>query len=333
MVRLRIRAFLTLAAAALALTGLALAWTISWRDTGTMKVVGVMNNAAIADKAFEGLRQGLAERGWREGENIRYLYDGAEPSPARLRTQARAHMEKGADLIVSLSTPAALAAREEIAASGLPLLLAPSSDPVAAGLVTGVTHPGQAITGVTFALQEPGRLQWLKRLMPGVRVVWVPYNHHDVSPAAAVARLRLAAAKLDITIETADVRTVSDLNNALNAIPPTADAIFIPADALLASQMDHILAVAWARQLPVTVPHREGVAQGALFSYGFDLTALGRQAARLADQILSGTPATDLPIEAAEMDLSINLASADRLGLAIPNDVLRNAIVFGRPER
>lgn len=304
---------------------------MDWHRGRPMKRVVVVNHAAITEKSFAGLRDGLAQRGWRENETIRYIYDGPEASPARLRAQTRVHIEQGADLVVSLSTPAALAAREAVEAAGIPLLLTPASDPVGSGLVTSLTHPGQAITGVTFALQEPRRLEWLKRLMPSVRVVWIPYNHADPSPAATLPRLRQAAAKLGLTIATADVRSVGELSNALNAIPQSVDAIFIPADALVASEMDRILAIAWQRRLPVTSPSRDGVAKGALFSYGFDLTALGHQAARLADQILSGTPATDLPIETAEMDLSINLASADRLGLTLPEEVLRHSILFGRP--
>ncbi|MBX9633845.1 MAG: ABC transporter substrate-binding protein [Magnetospirillum sp.] len=296
-----------------------------------MKVVIVVNHAAVADKAFVGLRQGLIQRGWRENETIRFVYDGPEPSPTNLRAQARNHMDRGADLVVSLSTPAALAAREAAEAAGIPLLLSPASDPIASGLVSSLTHPGQAVTGVTFALQEPRRLEWLKRLMPEIRVVWIPYNHADPSPTATLARLQQAASKLNITIETADVRSIGELSNALDSIPPTVDAIFIPADALLASQMDRILATGWARKLPVTSPHQDGVAQGALFSYGFDLNVLGLQAARLADQILRGTPANDLPIEAAEMELSINLTSAERLGLTISDDVLRHARILGRP--
>lgn len=325
--RMRITAFLGLAGVVVALGS----WAVSVIRQDPMKVVVVVNHAAIADAALDGLRQGLTERGWRENQTIRFVYDGPQPALDRLRAQAQHRIGQGADLVVSLTTPAALVARDTAKAAGVPLLFAPASDPVAAGLVTSLTHPGQAVTGVTFALQEPLRLQWLKRLVPDLRVVWIPYNYADPSPTAALVRLRQTAAKLDLTIETSDVRSAEDLPAALAAMPSTAGAIFIPTDAMLASQMDVFLATAWAHGLPVSSPHRGGVVQGALFSYGFDLVALGRQAARLADQILQGTPATDLPIEAADMDLAINLATANRLGLSIPDDVLRHAIVLDRP--
>ena len=308
-------------------------WSLGWPSRPQPKVVAVVNHGPVADRALEGLRQGLSDRGWREGETIRFVYDGPEPSPEGLAAQVRKHLSNGADLMVALSTPAAKATRAAAEEAGVPLLLAPASDPVASGLVSSLPHPGEPVTGVTFALQEPRRLEWLTQLLPSARTIWVPYNHADPSPSATMARLRETSAKLGVRLATADVRSVAQLEDALAAIPADVDAIFLPADAFLSSQMPTILTAAATRRLPVTTPHREGVAAGALFSYGFDLPELGRQAARLADRILKGTAAADLPIEAAEMQLSINLATADRLDIRIPDDVLRHAVLLGGPER
>lgn len=302
------------------------------RPGASPKTVVVLNNAAVTDRAFDGLRQGLAELGWREGEKVRFIRPGPQPSPALLRAQARDLIGPDTALVVTLSTPAALAARDVAVPLGVPMLLAPASDPVGVGLVSGLSHPGQAITGVAFALQEPRRLETLARLIPSARRIWVPYDSSDPSPAATVARLRAAAAKLDLTLVTADIRNAGELRLALDTLPRDIDAIFLPPDANLASNTPAVVAAATARGLAVTVPHRDGVAQGALFSYGFDLHALGRQAARLADRILSGISAADLPIETAEMELSINLATADQLGVTVPDDLLRHAVIIGRPE-
>lgn len=179
-------------------------------------------------------------------------------------------------------------------------------------------------------MQEPRRLEMLTRLAPKVRRVWVPFDSTDPSPVATLPRLRAAAEKLGLILVTADIRSAAQLHAALDPLPRDIDAIFVPPDAMLATNTHAIATAAAARGLPMTVPHHDGVALGALFSYGFDLYALGRQAARLADQILSGTPAADLPIETADMDLTINLAVADRLGLVIPEDMLRHATIVGQ---
>lgn len=295
-----------------------------------VRTIVVLSHAQVSERSFDGLRQGLTERGWREEESIRFLKPPPQPNGELLRSQARAIIDRGTALVVAMSTPAAMAAREVAAQHGVPLLLAPASDPVAAGLVSSTAHPGQPVTGIAFAMQEPRRLEMLKRLAPKVRRVWVPYDSTDPSPVAILPRLRAAADKLGLTLVTADIRSAAQLHAALDPLPRDIDAIFVPPDAMLATNTRALAAAAAARRLPLTVPHREGVASGALFSYGFDLYALGRQAARLADQILSGTPAADLPIETADMDLTINLAVADRLALDISEDMLRHATIVGQ---
>lgn len=296
------------------------------------KVVAVVNHAAVSDPALVGFKKGMAALGWVEGRNVTYLYRGPEASPVALRAQAKEYVDGGADLVVALSTPATQAAVDVTIPANVPLLMAPSSDPVGSGLVKSASHPGRLVTGVSFALQEPRRLEWLARLVPDLRVVWVPYDPTDPSPNLALRRIQPVADKLGIALVTTDVRSVAELRAALAAIPKDVQAIFVPPDARVASAVPELLAVAFPRGLPVSSPHREGVDQGALFSYGFDLTALGIQAARLGDQILKGIPASDLPIESAEFSLSINIASAARLGLTIPDDVLRHATIYGGKE-
>lgn len=295
-----------------------------------LRTVVVLTHASVSEQVFDSLRRELAELGWREDESIRFIKAPPQTEPEQLRAQAKQLITPRVALIVALSTPAALAARDAAAQHGVPILMAPASDPVAAGLVSGTTHPGQALTGIAFATQEARRLEMLKLLAPGVRRVWFPYDASDPSPAAALARLQGAAAKLDITLVPTDIRSAAQLHAALDSLPRDMDAIFIPPDARIASTARAITLAATARGIPVTIPHREGVALGALFSYGFDLNALGRQAARLADQILSGIPAADLPIETADMDLTINLAVADRLGLRVPDELLRHADIVGQ---
>lgn len=302
-----------------------------FRHAPPPRTILVLNNAMVGERAFDGLREGLEELGWREGVDIRYLHPGPQPSAAQLRAQARDLIDGDTALVVTLSTPAALAAREEAARHGLPLLLAPASDPVAVGLVSSLSHPGENVTGIAFGLQEARRLEMLTMVAPRVRRVWLPFNHADPSPTTMLPRLRDTADRLGLTLVPADVRDITALRPALDALPPDMDAIFVPPDAMLASNLRAILNTAAARGLPVTTPHREGVAQGALFSYGFDLYAAGRQAARLADRILSGVPAADLPIEFADMEVTLNLATADRLGLHVPDHILRHALIVGRP--
>lgn len=279
---------------------------------------------------FEGLRHGLAALKWQESDSIRFLYPPPQSAATALRAQARELINEGTDLVVAMSTRAALAVRDLALSLNVPLLLVPSGDPVAAGLVSSTTHPGQAITGISVALQEPRRLEMLRHLVPGLQRVWLPFDHSDAGPVATLPRIEAAAVKLGLTLVRADIRSPNQLRDALDPLPRDVQAVFIPHDAMLISNTRAIVTAAAAHRLPVSAPHHEGVALGALFSYGFELYALGRQAARLADQILSGTPAVDLPIETADLEMTINLAVADYFDLRIPEDMLRHARIVGR---
>jgi putative ABC transport system substrate-binding protein len=153
-------------------------------------------------------------------------------------------------------------------------------------------------------------------------------NPDDTSPRLSVDRIKPIAEELGIRLDLRHVRSAPELGAMLKALPADADAIFIPTDALVASNLPLILLAAMERGIPVSAVENNSVRKGALMTYGFDLRALGHQGARIAAQVLAGTPAGDLPIETAEFRLSINLDTAQRLRIAIADSILRQADVL-----
>lgn len=294
-------------------------------------VIGVLNHGKIAEQSLEGFKQGLAELGYAEGRQVTYVYNGPLQGAA-LEAEARTLAALKPDLLLGLSTPSAKAGREAARATGIPLVFAPASDPVGAGLANSLAHPGRNASGVTFGVQEPVRFQWLKTMVPALRVVLVPFNPDDVSPRLSVDRIIPVAKELGVRLELRHIHSVAELDALLTDLPPGIDAIFIPTDALIASNLARILPAAMERGVPVSAVDRSSVQSGALMSYGIDLRALGGQGARIAAQILAGTPAGDLPIETAEFRLSINVETARRLKIVIPDTILRQAEIFRTAE-
>jgi putative ABC transport system substrate-binding protein len=245
-----------------------------------------------------------------------------------LKAEAKRLVAAEPDLLLALSTPAAKAGHLAAHQAGIPLVFAPASDPVGAGLADSLGRPGRNATGVTFGVQEPVRLQWFKTVAPRIHTILVPYNPDDISPALSVEKIRPVAAELGLRLDLRHVRNIAELETLLAALPPDVDALFIPTDALVASNFPKILKACMSRNIPVSAVDRKSVEAGALMSYGFDLAELGRQGARIAAQVLAGTPAGDLPIETAEFRLSINLETARRLGIVISDSQLRQAEVF-----
>ena len=116
----------------------------------------------------------------------------------------------------------------------------------------------------------------------------------------------------------------------MNSLPENVDAIFILASAFLEAQLNPVLKAANEHILPVSAPATDNVRAGALTSFGQDNEPLGKQAARLADQILRGVKPADLPIENADLFMSLNLKAANTIGLNVSDDIIRQANIVVR---
>lgn len=292
--------------------------------------IGVLSHASVADPALAGFKTGMAEYGYVDGTDIFYHYRGVLAEDMALAEGARRFVRDRVSLILTLTTKAALAALTATTAAerGPPVLFAPASNPVSTGLVQSLRRPGGPITGVTFTHQEPRRLDWLRRLVPGLKTIYVPYNSADPSPISNLVAIRGTAARLGLNLELAPLGHWEAVRQALSVPRPGVDALFMLPDPILASHTDEMAVLARNLRLPFSVPHRDGVEQGALMSYGFDLRELGVQAARLAVMILSGIRPADIPVEIAEFSLAINRSTAEALGLSIPDAILRQARVL-----
>lgn len=295
------------------------------------RVVSVIQLTAVDAATFEGFKEGLAALGYREGRNITYLYDGPAGTIDRLEPIILAHLLRKPDLIFVSSTPATLAVKRLLAGRDIPVVFAPVNDPVAGGIVASLRNPGGSITGVRLPLGDDLRLEWLTKIAPAVKRIWVPYTPTDNSAQTSLAQARRAAAILGVEIVAQETRAPADIRLALKNLPARIDAIYLPRDSSVESHIKDFVAVSRARRIPLCAPSQSQTRAGALFSYGFVHRQIGGQGARLADQILRGISPADLPVETAENTLSLNLGSAAAIGLAIPAEVAMQAEEVIRP--
>lgn len=288
--------------------------------------IGVVNLAPILDSVFEGFKIGMTEQGYIEGEDVYYIYDGPVGSIEQLEPAVQALLDAEVDLILSLSTPAAQAAqRLTLNRRQTPVIFAPVTDPIEAGIVESLSSPGGNITGVTFSVQEARRLEWLLKLEPTARQVYIPYNPEDGSPVSALKSVSEAASKLGLELVLHEARNNEEITEALKAIPLEVDAFFLLPDSLIVSRAEDFIRVSQELKVPLSAPVHETVEAGALYAYGFEFSAIGKQAARLASQVLQDIPPADLPVETAEFFLTINLQSAKAIGLELSDDILQQA--------
>lgn len=319
------RAFLLWAAATFVCASL-LGWLFLRPESARPVTIGVLLFTDTNLTTLEGFRQGLAELGLRDGDNVRYVFPGPALTQQELEGQAEALMARRPDLIFASPTPAALAAKTATADAGaaIPIVFAPVNDPVASGVVRDPLRPEANITGVRLAQSDDKRLQCLLDVAPHARRVLVPYNPEDPSAKATLAVIMNTREQLGVEIVAQPFRA-TDRVDAPDFLPPGVQAVFLPRDGLVLSRIDDFIALCIARRIPLSTPRKDQVQRGALTGYGLVGHEIGRQAARMAHLLLSGAPVSSIPVETARDYLFINLDTARRMGLSIPEAVLRRA--------
>jgi putative ABC transport system substrate-binding protein len=287
--------------------------------------IGVLHGAYFpGTPSAEGLKAGLKALGLEEGRDvtfdIRFTRGRLEASPAT----AAALVKAGVDVLFTIQEPdtrAAMAATQTI-----PIVFTGVGDPVAAGVVKSIAHPGGNVTGVSNLATElvPKRLEILKSVVPSVRRVWAVFHADDASSVSAARKAEQVAPTLKLEVLMRPVRTSEELVGELKALRPS-DGLLSPADRAM-NIPGLILDLERDRRAAAIFASTFWVEAGAVVSYGSDEYEDGVQAARLAAKILRGAKPRDLPVEGAnKIDLAVNLKTAERLGIAIPRDVLSRA--------
>jgi putative ABC transport system substrate-binding protein len=293
--------------------------------------VGVMNTLPMLDQILPGFKKGMREMGYIEGETIRYLYGGPITDVSKCSEAAQSLLAAKVDLILSISTSATRAVKQATAGTGLPMVFAVVTDPVGAGIVESMRQPGGNITGVASGIAEARRLEWLVRIAPDIRQIYVPFNAKGKAPLLALKMVHNAAAKLGVKLITREAHDPETLIDAVRNIPADADAVFLLPAGFGGTGLLDMVTTASKRNLPLSAPSIRGVEEhDILTSFGIDQHLVGKQAARLTDQIFKGARPADLPVETAEFYLAVNLKTAKTIGLAIPDEILRQAHLIVR---
>jgi putative ABC transport system substrate-binding protein len=289
--------------------------------------IGVINLSPNQDVTVKGFQEGMTELGYTEGENITYIYEGATENIDKLDSVAQSLVAADVDLILSVTTPATQAAQRATADTDIPVVFVPVTDPVGAGIVDSLRNPGGNITGITFGTQEARRLEWLIQVAPTIEQIYIPYNPEDRSAVLALETVRAAATELDVELITREARNPEEVAAAVENIPEEADAILLLPDSVVGAHTTEFVEL----QLPTSGPNPKALeTHGVLTSYGWEQTAAGKQAARLADQIFQGIKPADLPVETAEFFSAVNLKTSEAIGLDVPDEILLQANIIVR---
>lgn len=305
----------------------------AWPDASTaqkpssMSRVGVLWHAGSAEEedVYLGvLKQAFDDLGYVEGKNIVFEHRFPAEQADRFRSMAQELAALKVDAIIAVTEIGAKEARQ--ATGTIPIVVVIAPDPVAAGLVTSLAHPGGNVTGLSLmAIDLSGkRLALLKELLPNMSRVTLMVDPKDLSSKRVVA-LSLAAAKsLGIELRPVEVTTPASIDDVVSALVATGeDALLVGPGSMMFNERARIGAMVSSKKLPTEVGVSEMVPFGPLLSYGQDFPEYFRRAAAYTDKILKGAKPADLPVEQpSRFKLTVNLKAAKLFGLVVPPSLL-----------
>jgi putative ABC transport system substrate-binding protein len=286
----------------------------------------------LADERWppiDSLKQGLRNLGYVEGQNLEFVYRFAAGQQERYPGLAAELVALPVELIIALGTPASVAAKR--ATETIPIVVQ-TGDPVGAGLVRDLAHPGGNVTGFSgqAADAEGKRLELLKELLPSLSRVAVLVNPANSLSAVFLDNARSGATALGLRLDAVEASSVADLvERALPALrSDRPGAVLVTADrGPLMIGRTQIAEFLMTNRLPSISSYYEHVQAGGLMAYAASYHATYRRnVALVIDKIFKGTKPGDLPVQQpTEFELILNLKTAKALGLTVPPTLLARA--------
>jgi putative tryptophan/tyrosine transport system substrate-binding protein len=291
--------------------------------------IGFLSSGTASFSTFRNdvFQQQLRELGYVEGKNIAFDSRYGEDNFDRLPSLADELVRLKVDVLVTNSTPAALAAKN--ATRTIPIVFLGVSDPVTVGLVDSLARPGGNVSGFSniAPVLAGKRLELLKETVPKLSRVAVLWDPKAPGSTQQWKESQLPARELGLHLYSMEVSSTDKYEDAFKeATKARSAAIAVTQNPLATSNRKRVTELAIRNRLPAIYPRKEFVETGGLMSYGPDVAEPQRRAAILVDKILKGAKPADLPVEQpTKFELMINLKTAKALGLTIPPVVLMRA--------
>ena len=290
--------------------------------------MGLANDAETQARA-KAIEQGLANKGWVVGQNLRIEYRFAASDAERMFSFSKELVALHPDIIIGQSTPVVAALLQ--ATRTIPIIFVAVGDPVGSGFVTSIAQPGGNITGfVTLQPTITGKhLSILRELKSQLTRVALIYNPESVPRGGTfyMPMFMESAKEFRVTPIAAEVHSAADIEAImadLGAAP--GSGLIVMADNFTSFHRALIVSLAASLRIPTIYPYRYFVDEGGLLSYGVDVSDLFRRAPDYVDRILRGAKPGELPVQAPKkFELVINQKAAHILGLVVPRILLAGA--------
>jgi putative tryptophan/tyrosine transport system substrate-binding protein len=300
------------------------------QSTDRMRLVGLLNVLAADDP--EGqirlaiFRQALEAKGWGIGRDVRMEVRQVGGDTDLLRKAAAELVALAPEVILSIGS-LSVGALQQVT-STIPIVFVNAPDPVGAGFVQSMAHPGGNITGFSnFEYSMSGKwAELLKQVAPRTTRALVIRDPSSAAGIGQFAAVRSVAQSLGIELTAVDVRDIKELERRVMEFASSGNGGIIVASGGTGSRRKLVIELAAHHKLPAIYPYRYYAADGGLVSYGPGTHEPLQRAAGYVDRILKGEKPGDMPVQApTKYELVVNVKTAKTLGIAVPESVLATA--------
>lgn len=313
--------------AALFLTIVLTAMTVA---TAHAKSYQISVSQFVEHPALDAVLKGFQDYMTENKVAVAYNVHNAQANMATANQIGHQIMGENPDMILAIATPSAQACAQALKKSPhmqqTPMLFTAVTDPVSAGLVKDLQHPGANITGVSDMLPVAKHLAMVKAFLPGLKRLGFLYNAGEVNSKILVPLFQAEAGKMGFEIVEATVSKSSEVYQAVKSLVGKVDAVFIPTDNTVVSALESAIKVCEQNKLPLFNADVDSVKRGSIAAMGFDYYQHGYQTGALARRILAGAAPAVTPVEFQEkLQLHINVQAARKMGVEIPAALLQKA--------
>lgn len=289
--------------------------------------IGQFAEHASLDNCKNGFLAGLEEAGYKEGENLKVVFDNAQADGGTANQITNDFVAKKVDLICAIATPMAQSAFGSAKDSNIPVIFTAVTDPVLAELAKDDKTPNGNITGTSDKLPVEKQLEMIRKVLPEAKTIGILYSTSEINSVSAIEEYKAAAAGFGFEIVESGIATPADIPLATDNLLEKVDCINNLTDNTVVSSLPVILNKAAAKKIPVFGSEVEQVKIGCLAAVGLDYYDLGVQTGKMAAQVLKGEKkASEINFQVIEEAAFYgNTAVAENLGVTLPDDLVSSA--------
>ena len=311
----------------MSLLGAAMAVPRVSRAQNHIPVVGILDPRPSNSELVTNLRRGLAETGYRDGQNVIVKYHGTDGNYDHLPAMAAELVRDKVAVIIAVGLPTVAPAKA--ATTTIPIVFMVGDDPVKHGLVASFARPGSNITGLSMlgAGLEAKRLQLMRDLVPKLNHVGLLLNTRNATAESQLSDVRGAAQGMALALDMVSARDDGEIDAGFAKLAAAGvQALLVGTDPFFTGRRRRIVDLAQRYRLPGVYEWREFADEGGLASYGSSRSDNYYKVGLYAGKILAGAKPADLPImQPTKFELIINLKTAKALGLTVPQALLQRA--------